>query len=176
MRNLLRFAIGVGLFSISIQAATVGFTVSSLGGSNFRYTYDFTSLSLLANQEVDVRFAPALYSTLTNGVAGSGFSLAVFQPNNPPGAFGDYAALALINNPPLTGPFRVDFTFLGSGTPGFQPFVINQYDAAGNFLRVVDSGNTFSPSAPIPEPATWLLGAAGLILAAKSVRRRTRSQ
>src|SRR5207248_993965 len=118
MRNLLRFAIGVGLFSISLQAATVGFTVSSLGGSSFRYTYDFTSLSLQANQEVDIRFSPTLYSTLTNGVAGSGFSLAVFQPNNPPGSFGDYAALALINNPSLTGPFRVDFTFLGAGTPG----------------------------------------------------------
>src|SRR5215212_2554454 len=121
MRNLLRFAIGAGLFSITLQAATVGFTVSSLGGNNYRYVYDFTSLNLQANQEVDIRFSPTLYSTLTNGLAGSGFSLAVFQPNYPPCASGDYSALALINNPPLTGPFRVDFTFLGTGTPGSQP-------------------------------------------------------
>src|SRR2546430_6412605 len=114
MSNLLRFAIGASLFSISLQAATVGFTVSPLGGTNFRYTYDFTSLSLLANQEVDIRFSPTLFSTLTNGVAGAGFSLAIFQPNIPPGAFGDYSALATINNPPLTGPFRVDVTFLGT--------------------------------------------------------------
>jgi len=146
-----------------------------LGGNNFRYTYDFTSLSLQANQEVDIRFSPTLYSTLTNGIAGANFSLAVFQPNNPPGSFGDYAALALINNPSLTGPFRVDFTFLGTGTPGSQPFVINQYDAGGNFLSIVDSGSTAAPGGPVPEPATWLLGAAGLIFAAiaKSARRRT---
>jgi hypothetical protein len=165
MRNLLRFAIGAGLFSISLQAGTVGFTVSPLGGSNFRYTYDFTSLSLQANQEVDIRFSPSLYSTLTNGIAGANFSLALFQPNNPPGSFGDYAALALINNPPLTGPFRVDFTFLGTGTPGSQPFFINQYDTAGNFLRVADSGNTTPPGGNVPELATWLLGTAGLVLA-----------
>jgi len=146
-----------------------------LGGTSFRYTYDFTTLSLQANQEVDIRFSPTLYSTLTNGVAGSGFSLAVFQPNNPPGAFGDYAALALVNNPSLTGPFRVDFTFLGAGSPGAQPFFINQYDAAGNFLRIVDSGTTTPPGGNVPEPATWLLGAAGLIFTAiaKSARRRT---
>src|SRR3954453_19431382 len=112
MRNLLRFVIGAGLFSISLQAATVGFTVSPLGGTSFRYVYDFTALSLQANQEVDIRFSPTLYSTLTNGVAGPNFSLAIFQPNNPPGSFGDYSALSLINNPALTGPFRVDFTFL----------------------------------------------------------------
>src|SRR5258707_11741495 len=161
MRNLLRFAIGAGLFSISLQAATVGFTVSPLGGNNFRYTYDFTGLSLQANQEVDIRFSPTLFSTLTNGIAGANFSLAVFQPNNPPGAFGDYAALALINNPPLTGPFRVDFTFLATGTPGSQPFFITQYDAQGNFLRVVDSGATPPPRGNLPEPPNWLLGAAG---------------
>src|SRR3954466_3974828 len=62
MRNLLRIAIGVGLFSISLQAATIGFSVSSLGvnGSGqpvFRYLYDLTALSLQVNQEVDIRFS-----------------------------------------------------------------------------------------------------------------------
>jgi hypothetical protein len=174
MRNLLTCLIGAGLFAVNLQAATVGFTVSPLGGSNFRYTYDFTALSLLANQEVDIRFSPTLFSTLTNGIAGANFSLAVFQPNNPPGASGDYAALALINNPPLSGPFRIDVTFLGTGTPGSQPFFINQYDAAGNFLRVVDSGSTTPPGGNVPEPATWLLGSAGLIFTgiASTLRRR----
>jgi len=174
MRNLLRIAIGAGLFSLTLQAATVGFTVTPLGGNNFRYVYDFTALSLQANQEVDIRFSPTLYSTLTNGVAGANFSLAIFQPNNPPGSFGDYSALSLINNPALTGPFRVDFTFLGTGTPGAQAFLINQYDAAGNFISTITTGSTTPPGGAVPEPATWTLGVAGLVFAgvARSARRR----
>lgn len=173
MRNLLRIAIGAGLFSITLSAGTVGFSVTALGGNNFRYLYDFTALSLQANQEVDIRFSPTLYSTLTNGVAGPGFSLAVFQPNNPPGSFGDYSALSLVNNPSLTGPFRVDFAFLGTGTPGPQPFLINQYDSAGNFISTIDSGNTTPPPGTVPEPATWMLAVGGLLFAgvAKSARR-----
>jgi len=174
VRNLLRFAIGASLFSISLQAATIGFTVSPLGGTSFRYTYDFTGLSLQANQEVDLRFSPALYSTLTNGIAGADFSLAVFQPNVPPSAFGDYLALAVINNPSLIGPFRVDVTFLGTGTPGSQAFFINQYDSTGNFVGVIDSGTTTPPGGNTPEPANWLLGAAGLIFIGIAGTRRHR--
>jgi len=180
MRNLLRVAIGAGLFSLTLQAATVAFTVSTVGVSGsgdtiFRYQYNVTGLALLANQELDLRFSPALYSNLTNAVAPAGFSTALFQPNNPPGAFGDFSAFTTTNMPNVTGPFSVDFIFRGAGTPGSQPFLINQYDAAGLFLRVVDSGTTVPAGGPnVPEPATYLLSMGGLLFAgiARFARRR----
>src|SRR5437588_331544 len=80
-------------------------------------------------------------------------SLILFQPNNPPGATGDYIALAQVNNPPLTGPFSVVFVFKGMGTPGAQPFVVEQFDQNGNFVPCVGSACVSGTPAPITGPA-----------------------
>ena len=172
MRIKLCLLLWLGLLATVLQAGTIQYQAINLGGNQFQYSYLISGFTLQANQEIDIRFDPTLFGTLSNGVAGSDFSLLLLQPNNPPGASGDYAAFTAIANPSLAGPFRVDVTFLGSGQPGGQPFFINQYGSAHNFLftDLNQSGTTVSV---IPEPGSFTLCGAGIILVCLwTVRRR----
>jgi hypothetical protein len=172
----------IGLFATNLHAAAIQFQVTPLGGAAFRYTYSLSGFTFLVNQnvnqDVDIRFDPALYGTLSNGVVGSGFSLLLLQPDNPPGTFGDYIALAQVNNPSLAGPFSVDFMFKGTGTPGgAQPFEVDEFDKSGNFLRTVPGGSglttPFGPTT-VPEPGSFSLGVVALLMGGAwwTVRRR----
>jgi len=147
-----------------LTAANVAFQITNLGSNNYRYDYTVSGIQFQVNQEFDVRFNPALYGTLSNGAAPAGFDLLLLQPNNPPGVFGDYSAMALVNNPSLSGTFRVDVVYLGNGLPGSQPFFINQLDANGNILSVITSGNSTQVGGSTPEPAGWTLAAAGFLI------------
>ncbi len=68
------------------------------------------------------------------------------QPDLALGSNGFYDALALRNTPSLADPFKVQAVWLGTGTPGPQPFTI--YDT--NFQPLAQ-GQT------IPEPTAALL-------------------
>jgi hypothetical protein len=167
VRPLLLLAVAIALSAGSLTAGTIWSTTTSLGGNSYRNDYSF-NFSLLQNQEVDIRFDPALYSGLNNGTANSDFRLSLLQPGNPSGAFGDYSILALIDNPSLVGPFSVEFMFLGAGLPGAQPYFVHQFDPTGhNIIGTLESGNT------APEPASWLLAGVGLFVS--GLLRRTRS-
>ena len=175
VKKLFWLCLSGGLLAVDLSAAVIQFQVNDLGANLHSYTYFVSGLTLQANQAIDIRFDPALYSTLTNGVTGSDFNLVVAQPNNPPGTFGDYRAIAKTDNPSLAGPFSIAFTFLGNGAPGSQQFLINQYTAAGLFVSTLDSGVTTPfQQTGIPEPATLSLGCMALLLGGivKSVRRK----
>ena len=148
--------------SIQFEATQIGTT----GGGDrvFQYSY-FVDGTFSVNQELDIRFDPALYRDLSNAVAEPGFDVLLFQPNNPPGSFGDFSALALVNNPSLAQPFRVDVTYLGSGQPGAQPFFINTFNSNGQIIGS-ESGFTTPPSgdAVVPEPGTRELSGVALIV------------
>jgi hypothetical protein len=170
--------IGGALAPPIVAAPIITYSLSTVG-SLYQYTYTISGYSFAANQELDIDFDPALYGTLSNGVAPSGFDLLLFQPNNPPQAFGEYSALALTNNPSLIGTFSVEFTYLGSGVPQAQTF--NIYD--DNFVpfhgtgSVVASGTTVLMQVAVaPEPATgWLLsGVLGMAATFSAVRRNYR--
>lgn len=183
MSILCRLIFIAGLFSINLMSAVIAFEVSEVGvtaagDTLYRYTYSPEGFTLPQNSEIDIRFDPALYGELSNGVAPAEFDLLLLQPNNPPGAFGDYSALALIDNPPLSGVFSVDFTFLGAGVPGAQPWLVNQFDEQGNFVSTIASGTTASSTAVVPEPATCAAGCFTLLMAgaAHFWRRRTKPQ
>ena len=169
-------SLGAGLFAATLSGASIDYQVTALGGNAFSYSYFLSGFAPRANQEVDIRFDPALYGALSNGAAGGGFSLLLLQPGNPMGTFGDYSALALADNPSLVGPFRVDFIFKGAGTPGGQPFFINQCDGGGRLIFAAASGSTSPAGAPdVPEPGGFLLGGAGLLLGGSlwALRRRS---
>jgi len=172
MRFTLRLALCVVLWVTSLAAGTIQFAVTDLGAGTYRYTYILSGFSFSVNQELDIQFDANLYSNLTNGVVGTGFNLVLLQPNNPPGLPGDYSAMALIDNPPLDGPFSVDFTYLGEGAPGPQPYFINQYDDQGHFLETLESG----ASSPIPEPATVALAGGGLLALGAALRHRRKTR
>ena len=146
-------------------AAIVQFQVADLGGNLHRYNYSISGYSFQQNQELAISFAPALYGTLSNGLASSGFNLLLLQPNSPPGTSGVYSALALVNNPSLAGPFSVDFIFKGPGAPSTQPFLINQYDQSGTFVSTIGSGLTTPLGGPaVPEPGSFSLGGVALLV------------
>lgn len=162
MRIIARLVLLIGFAAIgnSFAGPIVQFQETNVGGNVFTYTYMVSGITFQQNEELDIRFDPALYGVLSNAVTGPGFSAMIFQPNNPPGTFGDYSALALIGNPSLTGPFSVTFTYLGSGQPGAQPFYLNLYDQQFNFTGTVGSGWT----TPIPEPESFALAGLGLLI------------
>ena len=167
----MRFMMRLAMLAMStvgpLTAATIttNSTVSTNGSGDTVYHYVYTLVGdpLLLNQEVEIRFAAGLYGLLSNGVAPAGFDLLLFQPNQPLGAYGLYSAVARVDQLSLSGEFSVDAVFLGSGTPGRQPFFINQWDAQGGIVTLDLSS--------VPEPGTWWLGFSGL-LAASIVKRR----
>ncbi len=152
----------------SLSAATIQYTVTQLpGAAKYRYNYTVSGITFQANQDFDIQFPAALYSSLINGVAGSDFTLNVFDANNPPGVDGDYSALAKKNNPSLAGPFSIDFTFLGSGQPGAQIYLIDQFDANGNLISSSAPAMTVpGGGSTVPEPAGVTLSLLGLIAGA----------
>lgn len=159
------------------SAATIQFTVTPLASpGQFRYTYTVSGITFQQNQDFDIQFPAALYTGLTNAMVGAGFDSIVLQPNNPPGAGGDFIALALVNNPSLAGPFSIDFTYLGAGAPGAQDFTIDQYDANGNFIRTDSSGVTsLAGGSAVPEPSAFFLSIIGLVAGGVCLAARRRS-
>jgi hypothetical protein len=116
-------------------------------GSEYQYNHLLSGVSLLQDQELDIAFAPALYGQVSNGASPAGYDLLLFQPNDPPGAAGEYSLLALTNNPTTVGTFSVDFTYLGPGAPPAQQFFI--YNDSTDTLQLPASG-VASDSAPEP--------------------------
>jgi hypothetical protein len=174
-RTFLSLILYASLASVAAHAAAIiQYEVTPLSPGQSRYTYHVSGFPFMANQELDILFAPELFGALLNGVAGPDFDVMLFQPDDPPGRPGHYSALALIDNASTLTSFSVEFTFIGSGQPGSQPFVINQYDHAGWFISTIGSGVT-SPmeSSTIPEPDFFAVS--GLMLAVcgwLAVRRR----
>lgn len=148
-----------GLLAAKLPAATILFDVTDLGGGVFRYNYAVSGLSLLQGQELDISFDPAVYASLSNGVAPNAFDLLLFQPGSPPGAKGVYSAAALVNHPPLTGTFSVDFTLTRAGRPGPQPYTITSFDTDG--MHTVESGSTVPA---VPEVGNVFLSGTGLLI------------
>jgi hypothetical protein len=171
MRIILSVATLAGLILGNAAAATVHYEAIPLDTNVFQITYSVSNVTFLVNQELNIEFDPALYLALSDGVAPFGFDLLLLQPNNPPGAAGDFSALALVDHPAFSGEFSVVVVMAGGNRPGEQSFSINQLDENGVIVSNVSSGETVGS---VPEPATLsLIGvallAAGLVT---SIRRR----
>jgi hypothetical protein len=165
------------LLSVNLCGSTIEYQVNSDPKlDQYVYTYFLTGISVGLYEGIDVQFDASLYGTLSGATTESGFTDELLQPNNPPGAYGDYITWATVNNPPLTGPFTVDFTYLGPGLPGPQVFNIDQFDSNGNLVNTIGSGETTPFTAPVPEPATvslYLSGLICLVVFGTLVRRRS---
>ncbi len=159
-----------GVIQGSVYAGAIQYQATDLGQNAFRISYSLSDFTFLANQELAIEFDPAVYLSLSNGMAPDGFKLVLLQPDNPPGTLGEFSARALIDNPALTG-FSVDVLLAANRWPGEQNFAVNQMDGNGIILSMLSSGVTTDATAP--EPATLpLAGAALLTGAVLSVLRR----
>lgn len=161
MRITIWLSLWAGVVAGNLTAATIEYQVTNLGGTSYRYDYFISGVSFLMNQGFDIQFPYPQYGALSNGVAGSDFTLYLLQPNNPSGAPGHYTAVANMDGASLAASFRVDFVF-PSGVPGAQSFTIDQYDSLGGFVSNISSGTTTPFVAGVPEPGS--LGLVGLVL------------
>jgi hypothetical protein len=150
----------VCICSCPASAATVRLAVEDLGDDFFRFHYSVSGFEFLRNQELAIDFDPELYLGLSNAAVPEGFDVLLFQPSDPPGAFGRYSAAALIDVPVLSGPFSVDVRTVPSWSPGVQNFAINQLDEQGVIVSTIATGVISF----VPEPATWELIAAGMLI------------
>ena len=186
MRKLLSLALWVGCLAANLSAGTVNYDFTVLpfappanapaGSSMLQVNYLLSNFTFLANQELDIQFDPSLFGTLSNATAPSGFTVDLFQPNNPPGAEGDFSALN-ISGGTVTGTFSVDAVYLGSGAPPSQAYTISQFDSQGNFVSQVSSGFTVpTGDTSVPEPASFWLSSLGFMIGGAwwMIRRRTR--
>lgn len=184
MRNLLRLALCCGALIMPVFASTViQYQVANLGSGNYQYTY-YVSGNFNQNQEFDIQFDASVFGTLSNPTGPSGWDLAaadgdLTQPQGgpcSPCAPGDFAPFYMNSAATTGGIFTLDFTLAAaySGpTPGSQPFSVQQFDPNGvGPATEIDAGTT-TPYGAVPEPASWALSGAGLLVLAvvKAVRR-----
>jgi hypothetical protein len=186
-----------GICAAPLIAGTIDFQISQASSAAsgasapvYTYTYSLSGFDFQFNgnvvNEVDIQFNPNDYGALSNGEAGPDFNVLLLQPNNPPGATGDYSAQATADNPSLAGTFSVDFTWTGPGSPldpGIAPaqtFQINTYDntpgaaSYGDLISSTTGTTTPFAASAVPEPSTAFLTMAGVIVggASLAVKRR----
>jgi PEP-CTERM motif-containing protein len=187
MRSVLRFAVpaALGLILVSAvpsRAASVSATAVDLvdlipGEDLWRYSYDLSGNTLNAFEAFDFYFDENLYGELSNpATANADWNLIVFQPDLGIPARGEFIVQALVNGASTVNPFTIDFVFLGPGQPGSQPFDLLAFDAQGNFIENLGSGETLVPvDATVPEPGTLLLLGSGLAVV-RSTRKKLRAR
>jgi hypothetical protein len=176
-RTLIASCVVVGTMAFNAadaQAIAIQFDATNQGDA-WQYSYTITDFVFGANQALYIDFDSNLYSDLQDTTPPIQDTSSPLQPawltltlptSDLPS--GNFVALSLVNDAPLTTPFTVTFKWLGAGTPGSQLFTLYQLDPDLNAVELLASGAT----SPVPEPATLALTATGLAFAA--IRRRRR--
>ena len=156
------------LTSSTVHATGISFSTTDLpdvvvGENLYRYNYSISEFSHPAGFGFSVLFSPTLYTLLQSPPpsVGPDWDIISLQPDTGLPDDGLYDALALVESPsPLSG-FSVEFVWLGSGTPGSQPFVL--YDQS---FSIIETGQTTA----IPEPSVATLLALSLVALAFRTR------
>lgn len=151
------------------HAASIGYTATSLGGTQWRYDYTVSNTTLAVPiAEFTLFFSVGPYANLLNVSTAPGWDVLLVQPDPAIPASGYFDALALAGGimPGATATgFSVTFDYLGAGSPGAQPFSI--LDPA-SFIEL-EAGLTQPAAIALPS-TPWLLLAG--VLAIACLRRR----
>jgi hypothetical protein len=150
---LLLAGLGWGAWGDRAGAATIIFTATDLvdsmpGQDLWEYSYRVSDLALAANQGFAIRFDQTLYLDLQSPPpwVNGAWNVMTLQPDLGLNADGLYDALALQGNPSLANSFSINFVWLGSGTPGAQPYEI--YDT--DFATLARGETVAPPPAALP--------------------------
>ena len=174
--------LGLTLLAGQAGAATISisYNLIPVGGSTYDYVYSIYNDGSLAGsaavQLFDVDFSTSLYSSIsivTPPSFNTQWSEQLLAPVGPPGTAFDVCAAnqGNVNCPTTPGilagnslsGFAVQFNWLGTGTPGSQPFQI--FNA--NTSQVLENGNTVAP-----EPSTFGLLALAVAFGGYRLRRK----
>ncbi len=165
MKSISRILLLVGLLAAAgqSQASIINYTLTPLGGTNYRYDYTVTNDGSITSTVslFDISFDPALYDelSLTDLSTAADWAIAIFGSGvGIPAAFDAFATGAGIGVGQSLGGFAVSFSWLGGGSPGAQAFQI--YDATT--FDLLGEGVTTAAS-PVPVPGTLGLLSLGLL-------------
>ncbi|MGK5045807.1 hypothetical protein ACQ4WP_07900 [Janthinobacterium sp. GB4P2] len=151
------------------HSSSIGYTATSLGGTQWRYDYTVSNTTLaIPIEEFTLFFSVGQYANLHNVSTAPGWDVLLVQPDVAIPASGYLDALALaggiVPGATATG-FSVTFDYLGAGSPGAQLFSI--LDPV-SFIEL-ETGITQPAAVALPS-TPWLLLAG--VLAIACLRRR----
>jgi hypothetical protein len=187
MKTALRLlvATAVVVIALGLQPAaavtTITFQTFDLpdtpAGDLRQYVYQVLGVPFSPDEGFTIFFDETLYSDLANPTGPPGWDPQVVQPDLALPDAGFFDALALVNAP-ASGPFSVDFVWLGAGQPGSQPFDVFGVNPLTGLVTLLESGVTVPlqepPPTEIPEPTTMLLLVTGVfgLAVVRRLRRR----
>jgi hypothetical protein len=131
-------------------------------GDRWRYDYVVQGAYLSPGDGLEIRFAFGSYQDLEVLAAPEDWQALALEPDASLGD-GAFAAGYAGGGTSDAQPFAAAFVWLGSGSPGAQPFAL--YDSHGVVIAE-------ATSLPIPEPPSFVLLIAGLLMAGAICRRR----
>lgn len=145
------------------SAIPIDYSVVALGGNSFRYNYTIANDGSLGAgvpvQLFDIIFDSALYdetslNIVTADPPASDWDEAILATGFLVGPAYDALALAggIADGDSVSG-FAVEFTWIGAGMPGSQPFEVYDPDT----FDLLDQGTTRLANANMPEPSTLAL-------------------
>jgi PEP-CTERM motif len=172
-RMILWVPLCASFLAANINAGTIDQQTSNATSSSLEYTFDVSGFNFLGGEALDIQFDPAVYLALLDATAPAGYTVVTLDPNNPPGAPGDFIVEGLMGTQSLTGSnaLAVTLTLSGNGAPGPLPYFVYSLDDSGNFGDVVGSGTTTMVNLALATPEPYSLSLAGLgILAAGFLR------
>ena len=164
----------------ALAAVSIQYRLVPMGGNVYRYVYSITNTGSGSVQLFDIYFNTALYDESSlQIVSPANIQLAWSEKKlvSLPGVPVAYDALALQGGIPAGGSasgFSVQFTWIGSGTPGSQAFDIFN---PTTFAKLESGTTAPEPASTVPLPPSLPLVMTGLGLAfAAAYQRRLRNR
>lgn len=151
--------------ALMIQYTATDLADTTLGEDLWQYDYTVSDQTFNAFEGFSIFFDPTHYGALSlpTTPSSSDWDVITFDPDLGIPDDGLFDALALVNNPSLSGTFSIQFVWLGApDTPGaqdYETYTCGDLNCTG--FSTLSSGSTASSA--IPEPASLSLFLAGLL-------------